>query len=212
MPSTSPMILRVDNGSCSNAMPNSTVQTGIVYARIADRPAGICWTPKRISPFHAAMLNSASARTLPQCSRGIRIESPDSRAASNKPSAANGSVAPRKVSGASSVTPSFSTGQLHPQTKVNTATRKSPEAGRRRAARRAEVIGRSRLRRSWSPPVRAQAGRAVAVFGLVQRARLRHPLIAPDAAGKLGQARVEFVDVSLAPLSDLLEAHDAQVV
>ena len=44
-----------------------------------DRPAGICCTPNRISPFHTAMLNSASASTLPQSARGIRIESPDSR-------------------------------------------------------------------------------------------------------------------------------------
>ncbi len=45
----------------------------------------------------------------------------DSFATSSMPSAANGSVIARKVSGASSVTPSFSTGQLHPHTSVRIA-------------------------------------------------------------------------------------------
>ena len=43
--------------------------------------------------------------------------------------AAKGSDAPRKVSGASSVTPSFSTGQLQPHTSASTPTSTRLEAG-----------------------------------------------------------------------------------
>ena len=46
----------------------------------------------------------------------------------------------------------------------------------------------------------------LAVLALVQRARLRHPGVAADAAGKLGQLRVELVDVALAPARDLAVA------
>ena len=58
----------------------------------------------------------------------MRIESPESFETASMPSAANGSVSARNVSGASSVTPIFSTGQLQPQTSVSTAN------GRQRAA------------------------------------------------------------------------------
>ncbi len=52
--------------------------------------------------------------------RGMRIESPEKRATSSMPIAANGSVSARNVSGASSVTPIFRIGQLQPQTSVST--------------------------------------------------------------------------------------------
>ena len=95
-------------------------QIGIVYARIALRPAGSCCTPNSTSPFQAAMLKNASTPTCHHSARGTRMESPDSDATSSMPMAASGSVSPRNVSGASSVTPIFSMGQLHPQTSVST--------------------------------------------------------------------------------------------
>src|SRR5215470_16008122 len=46
----------------------------------------------------------------------------------------------------------------------------------------------------------------------MQRARLHHPLVATDAAGKLRQARFEFIDIALAPARDLPKRRDAELV
>src|SRR6266702_2125766 len=96
---------------------------------IAERPAGICCTPNTISMFQAVMLNKASAATRPHHALGIRTESPESFAISSNPSAANGSVDARNVSGASAVTPTFNTGQLQPQASVRMATSSRLDAG-----------------------------------------------------------------------------------
>ena len=123
-----PASLRFDRGSCSRASEKSTLHTGIVKARIALRPAGSCWTPNSSSPFQPAMLNSASRATLTHSGRGMRIEAPDIAATASKPSPAKGSVKARNVSGAISLTPIFSTGQLQPQTRASTATGNSAAA------------------------------------------------------------------------------------
>src|SRR5665213_2517121 len=103
------------------------------------------------------------------------------------PSAASGSVIERKVSGAISATPIFSTGQLQPQTSASTTMGANP---------RAEML---RTLGSDGP---------FAILALVQRARLRHPSVAADAPAKLRQPRVERVDVVLAPARDLaIAAH-----
>ena len=68
------MTLRLDKGSCSNPKPINSAQIGIVKASIAERPACMFCTPNRMSPFHPAMLNSASATTFPHSGRGMRIE------------------------------------------------------------------------------------------------------------------------------------------
>jgi hypothetical protein len=52
----------------------------------------------------------------------MRIDWPESFANPSNPSAANGSVSARNVSGAISVTPSFNIGQLQPHTSASTAT------------------------------------------------------------------------------------------
>ena len=52
--------------------------------------------------------------------REMRTDSPEKRETSSMPTAANGSVTARNVSGASSVTPIFRIGQLQPQTSVRT--------------------------------------------------------------------------------------------
>ena len=44
VPSSSPNNLRRDSGSRSTKLPMSVAQIGMVYARIALRPAGICCT------------------------------------------------------------------------------------------------------------------------------------------------------------------------
>ena len=81
-----------------------------------------------MKPFHAAMLKIASVATRPHHARGTRIASPQKRATSNRPMAANGSVIARNVSGASSVTPNLRIGQLQPQTSVSTAMGTSERA------------------------------------------------------------------------------------
>ena len=73
MPSASPTTLRRDSGSCSSTSEISTLQTGIVNARIALRPAGSCCTPNNRSPFQPVMLKSASRATLPH----IAARNPD---------------------------------------------------------------------------------------------------------------------------------------
>ena len=60
--------------------------------------------------------------------------------------------------------------------------------------------------------VAAVQARALAVLAVVQRARLRDPCVAADAAGKFGQPRVELVDVALAPARDLPIGGDAELV
>jgi hypothetical protein len=63
--------------------------------------------------------------------------SPLTRATSSIPSAANGSVNARKVSGGSSVTPIFRTGQLQPHTSVRMAI---GSIARARGCASAEVV------------------------------------------------------------------------
>ena len=59
-PSARPTSLRRDSGSCSTTAAIIVAQIGIVYARIALRPAGSCCTPNSTSPFQPAMLKNAS--------------------------------------------------------------------------------------------------------------------------------------------------------
>jgi len=54
--------------------------------------------------------------------------------------------------------------------------------------------------------------RRTAVFAEVERARLRHPAVATNAAGKLAQPRIEVVDVALAPARDLAVGADAKLI
>jgi hypothetical protein len=68
------------------------------------------------------MLKKASTPTRVHHSRGMRTASPATRATTSIPSAANGSVTARKVSGASSSTPIFRIGQLKPHTSISTTT------------------------------------------------------------------------------------------
>ena len=141
IPSTRPMSLRRDSGSCNNGSENSTLQTGIVKASIADLPAGICCTPNTMSPFQAPILKIASAATLGHSARGMAIESPPSLARIKRPMPANGSDAARKVSGASSVTPTFNTGQLQPHNNASMPISMKLDAGTARCA----VAGRATL-------------------------------------------------------------------
>src|ERR1700674_2181993 len=224
IPSPRPMSLRRDSGSCNNRSENSTRQTGMVKASIADLPAGICCTPNTISPFQAPILKIASAATLAQNARGMAIESPASLARIKSPMPANGSDAARKVSGASSVTPTFSTGQLQPHNKASMPISMKLEAGTARCA----VAGRAALmdaevgpratrrtlwwrdaRRSWT---RRSVGRQLAELCLVHLARLRHPLVAHDASRKFRKLGIEIGAVALAPPPDLPESGDAEIM
>src|SRR5689334_19009827 len=101
-----------------------------------------------MSPFQHAMLKSASAATLPQSARGMRTELPDQCATASMPTAANGSVSARKVSGAISVTPILRIGQLQPQISVRTATGRSAAAVIGDAAVAALLFPRAALTRA----------------------------------------------------------------
>jgi hypothetical protein len=92
------------------------------------RPAGICCTPNSAKPFHPAMFSAASTPTRPHHSRGMRMLSPLRNATSSMPIAAKGSVTLRNVSGSSSFTPIFNTGQLQPQTSVRIAMGRNARA------------------------------------------------------------------------------------
>src|SRR5437899_5692012 len=162
-----------------------------------------------MSPFQPAMLNSASSATLPHSARGIRIELPDQREIASMPSAAKGSVNERKVSGAISVTPIFRIGQLKPHISVNTPTGKRAAIVTCDAPRVSVLAGEViAARRSRRPPCRQR----FPIFALVELARLRHPGVATNAAGKLGQLRVDLVDVTLGPVRDLAECRYTQLV
>src|SRR5206468_55191 len=164
---------------------------------------------KRSSPFQHAMLKSASNATLTHSARGTRIELPERRATRSKPSAAKGSVSARKVRGSISVTPILRIGQLHPQISVSTPTGK-----------RAAIVTCD------APCVSVLAGEVIAalrsrmplyrqrfpIFALMELARLSHPGVATNAARKLGELRVELVDIALRPVRDLAECRDAQLV
>src|SRR2546423_3984819 len=224
IPSTRPMSLRRDSGSCNSGSENSTLQTGMVKASIADLPAGICCTPNTMSPFQAPILKIASAATLGHSARGMAIESPPSLARIKRPMPANGSDAARKVSGASSVTPSFSTGQLQPHNKASMPISMKLEAGTARCAvggcaalMDAEVDRKAARRTSRWPDVRrswtrGSVGRQLAELCLMQLARLCYPLVAHDASRKFGELGIEIGAVALAPARDLPEGGDAQVV
>ena len=122
----------------------------------------------------------------------MRIDSRLQRVATNIPSAANGSVSARNVSGAISVTPTLSTGQLQPQMKVSNRIGTSACAigcAASRAVSRLTCFPSepAALRRTWTGAARG----------------LRDPAVAADAARKLGELGVDLVDVALAPARDL---------
>src|SRR5439155_12798644 len=50
------------------------------------------------------------------------------------------------------------------------------------------------------------------ICALMELARLSHPGVATNAARKLGELRVELVDIALGPVRDLAECRDAQLV
>ena len=52
----------------------------------------------------------------------------------------------------------------------------------------------------------------LAVFRVMQLARLHDPGIATNAPGKLGQARIEFVDVAIGPARDLPIRADTELL
>src|SRR5436305_1262256 len=89
---------------------------------IDERPAGRCWTPKTANTFQPVMLKSARSATRSHHARGIATDWPARFAIASSAIAANGSVVARNVSGASSVTPSFKTGQLQPHVRPRTVT------------------------------------------------------------------------------------------
>ena len=155
---------------------------GIVYARIALRPAGSCCTPNSRNPFQPVMLKNDSPQTFAKQARGMRIDSPCAWANASMPSAASGSVMQRNVSGASSSTPIFRTGQLQPQTSASSRTSNAARVG---------AIDGLRIKR-W------QAGSRIrSVFRDVKRARLRDPSVAPDPTGELGEPRFDIVDLAI---------------
>src|SRR6478672_2377938 len=154
------------------------------------------------------MLSSASTRSRGHSARGTRIGSPDTRATVSRPIAASGSVRLRNVSGASSVTPILSTGQLQPQTSVR--TRISGAARAIGTGDAVEVISIDNLLKG-AAEMRFALRRAP-VLARVQCARLRDPCIAANASGKLAQPRVDLVDVALAPARDLAIRADAELV
>src|SRR5258708_6634928 len=147
---------------------------------IALRPDGSSRTPNSTKPVHPAMLRNASVATRPHHARGMRIDSPLHRVMANMPNAAKGSVIVRNVSGAISVTPIFSTGQLPPHTSVSTRMGSSACAIGCAGGHAEAFILADRQR--------------LAVLGLMQLPRLRDPAVAADAAPKFGQQRIDLVD------------------
>src|SRR5215471_9925813 len=145
------------------------------------------------------MFTTASAMTLAQSARGMRIDSPESFETRRRPSAAKPSVAARKVRGRSSVTPYLITGQLHPQT-----------SARITICSRLDAPTLCRCTTFRAAP--SQCSRAFAVLRLVQRPRLGHPLVAHDTARKFGQLRIEVGNIAFGPARDLAEGAHAQVM
>ena len=119
------------------------------------------------------------------------------------PTAANGSVSARKVSGGSSVTPSLSTGQLQPQISASTAIGSHARASACVAAsppRDRRVHARDGQRYGGEPYLLWCSARACTTHW----SRRMRP-------GNSGSAAVELVDVALGPAPDLAVGRDAQL-
>ena len=126
------------------------------------------------------------------------------------PSAANGRVSARNVSGASSVTPIFRIGQLQPQTSVRMSDRQRGACRRMRDDRGVDVMvvrgcaierSRSVCATADSPYLPRCSARAC----VTHASRRMRP-------GNSAQLRVDLVDVALAPARDLAIRRDAELV
>ena len=169
------------------------------------------------------MLKKASTSTLPQRRRGTRTEPPESFDTASMPSAENGSVSARKVSGAYSATPSFSTGQLQPQTSVSTSTGISAAAvmcgwlaaaeccfTRRGGMLEVRDAAARKPRRSSHPRSRA-SGSAPYLLRCSARACVTQPSRRMRPGNSCSRG-VEFVDVAFGPARDLPVGRDAQLI
>ena len=125
--------------------------------------------------------------------------SPESRATSEQAEAGERQREARNVSGAISVTPSFRTGQLQPQTSARTATGSSERPGETRAAARDRRQPRGGG--GGSPYLLWCSARAC----VTHASRRMRP-------GNSGSLRVELVDVALAPARDLAVGGDAELL
>ena len=176
MPSTRPTTLRRLSGSCSTTIATSVAHTGIVYARIALRPGGQLLHAEQHEPVPAGDVEERERRrrgpTMRAESRSIRRSS---FATGSMPSAANGSVSARNVSGGISVDAEL---QHRPVA--------APDEREDRDRQRTRARSAWRRGRRGCVHQRSRGAQRLAVLALVQLARLRDPAVAPDAAGKLG--------------------------
>ena len=147
-----PTILRFDSGSCSSSEREQHAPDRHRVGEDRAAPRRQLLHAEQHEAVPAGDVEAARARRPCPSARaecGSRRRRASRRRAG--PSAANGSVSARNVSGASSATPIFSTGQLQPQTSVRTTTGTSASRSQR---------ARDRCRRSRA--VRASGSRSPA--------------------------------------------------
>ena len=181
MPSTRPTILRARQRLVQHERARTArVQIGIVYARIADAAGGHLLHAEQDQAVPAGDVEERERqRPCPRARAGCGSNRPTGATPAASPSAANGSVDARNVSGASSVTPIFSTGQLHPQTSVRMPTEQqgsmpAAHAGVRDAPRSSHA--RPSKRRSWAGRVSQVRAGGSPYLRLVQRSAPASPI------------------------------------
>ena len=199
MPSASPTILRLLSGSCSTNIAMSVAQIGIVYAMIALRPAGSCCTPNSTKPFQPAMLKNARTATRSHHSRGMRIASRLARATSSMPMRGE-----RQRDRAERERRELADAELE-HGPVAAPDEREDRDRNERVRERVRAGGGDGHQRS-------RPGSVSPNFDRCSSRACVDPAVAADAAGKLGQTRVELVDVALAPARDLAVRRHAELV
>ena len=203
MPSARPTSLRRDSGSCSRTKRRCSRPDRHRVGEDRAASGRQLLHAEEDEPVPAGDVEEREHRDLaPPARAGRASQSPDKCATASRPSAANGSVIARNVSGASSVTPIFSTASCSPR----------PASARRRDSAARSVDRRVRRRCAHVIGWRRGAGAEIAQRLVRSRPcrRLRRTCSGAARApasptrragcgpGNSGSLRVELVDVALA--------------
>ena len=116
--------------SPSTNADSTTVQSGIVYARIADRPAGRVFTPYVTKMFQSVTLKSAIAMSGHHSPARTRSDCPLRRARANIPTPPTITQIARKVQTGMSTIEGLIIGQFRPPPRLSMASSHHVERGR----------------------------------------------------------------------------------
>ena len=117
----------VSDVPCRNSTDSGATHRGVVYARIADRPASTNISAEWVRPRNAAVCNNPIDSTTGRSARGGRRKPPVANNSARKQRVASDTLAVANHSGGMNARPTFMIGQFTPHSRM---TRPSSSAAR----------------------------------------------------------------------------------